>query len=196
MGKYKIVALFGKSGSGKDTVLKALCKNQSTYNRIISSTTRPPREGEVDGKDYYFLDNIAFAEKILNGSFIEATGFKNWFYGTDISSLDASRINIGVFNINAIECLKEDSNLEVYPILIEAKDSIRLKRILSREEDPDCEEICRRFLADKKDFSNIPFEYSVFENQTSTITVSILNNYIEGAIRQLIITNFHIFIYP
>jgi guanylate kinase len=183
MGKYKIVALFGKSGSGKDTVLKALCKNQSTYNRIISSTTRPPREGEVDGKDYYFLDNIAFAEKILNGSFIEATGFKNWFYGTDISSLDPSRINIGVFNINAIECLKEDSNLEVYPILIEAKDSIRLKRILSREEDPDCEEICRRFLADKKDFSNIPFEYSVFENQTSTITVSILNNYIEGAIR-------------
>lgn len=53
---YKIIALIGKAGSGKDTILKEILKQEPIkYNEIISCTTRPKREGEIDGVNYYFL---------------------------------------------------------------------------------------------------------------------------------------------
>lgn len=53
--KIKIVALFGKSGAGKDTIQRELLEFMPDVHGIISCTTRPPREKEIDGKDYYFL---------------------------------------------------------------------------------------------------------------------------------------------
>ena len=67
---------------------------------------------------------------------------------------------MGVFNITGIECILEDSRLEVQPVWIHASDKTRLLRSLNREESPDCKEICRRFQADEKDFSDMDdFEY-------------------------------------
>lgn len=164
MDKYKIIALFGKSGAGKDTIQKWLVSNLPNAHEIISYTTRPPRDNEVDGINYYFIDNLKFTQKILDGTMLEATEFNNWFYGTSIDSLDKNKINIGVFNINGIECLLQDSRLEILPILIYAHDKTRLKRCLNREFNPDCIEICRRFLIDEKDFNNIDFKYIIYSN--------------------------------
>lgn len=58
----------------------------------------------------------------------------------------------------------KDSRLEVYPIYIACEDNIRLFRSLNRETNPDCEEICRRFLTDLRDFEDIPFEYYTHYN--------------------------------
>ena len=56
MNKVKVIALFGKAGSGKDTILRALVKVDSDkFNEIVSCTTRPPREGEQEGVNYHFL---------------------------------------------------------------------------------------------------------------------------------------------
>lgn len=161
---YKILALFGKSGAGKDTVQKWLVSNFSNMKGIVSCTTRPKREHEHDGIDYHFIDNIEFTKKVLDGTMLEATSFRDWFYGTPFDELDYNLINVGVFNIHGIECLLEDSRLSVLPVMIDAPDKTRLKRNLSREKNPDCEEICRRFLADEKDFSDIPFDYEIFMN--------------------------------
>ena len=161
--KYKILALFGESGAGKDT-LKDIFIEREGLNNIINSTTRPIREGEVDGVNYYFMDSVQFAEKVLNGDFIEATEFNNWFYGTSITELSNDVVNIGVFNIYGIDCMLQDPRLEVYPIYIKTSDKLRLLRALEREENPNCKEICRRFLADKKDFENIEFDYKVVDN--------------------------------
>ena len=60
--KYKILALFGKSGAGKDTIQKWLTTNYN-MNGIISCTTRPPRDYERDGIHYHFLSNEEFAQK-------------------------------------------------------------------------------------------------------------------------------------
>lgn len=163
----KIIALFGPSSSGKDTLAKTLSA-RSDVNEIISCTTRPKREYEKEGIDYYFLTDEEFGKKVLNGTMLEATSFRNWFYGTPLESLKENKINIGVFNKQGIECLLSDNRLEVIPIYIACEDKKRLMRSLEREMNPDCEEICRRFLADKQDFEEIDFNYITFYNGSNS----------------------------
>lgn len=168
MDKYKIIALFGKSGAGKDTIQKWLINNID-MNSIISCTTRPPRDYEQNGIDYHFISIDEFTKKILDYSMLEATSFNDWFYGTPIESLSFDKINIGVFNIEGINSLMQNPQLHILPIHIVANDKVRLLRILQREKNPDCYEICRRFLTDEKDFSDIDFPYFEFNNNNATI---------------------------
>jgi guanylate kinase len=96
---------------------------------------------------------------------LEATEFRGWFYGTPLDSLKEDGFNVGVFNIAGIDTLLEDSRLEVYPVIVYAPDKTRLIRQLLREESPDCEEICRRFQTDNKDFLQCDFApFFVWEN--------------------------------
>ena len=164
MDKYKVIALFGKSGAGKDTIQKWIVSNIPDINGIISCTTRPKRDYEEEGKDYFFLTNEDFAEKVLDGSMLEATEFRDWFYGTPISSLSKDKVNVGVFNPAGVSCLLEDNRLEVLPIQIIAPDKTRLIRTLNREDNPDCAEMCRRFFTDRDDFDAIDFDYYIFNN--------------------------------
>lgn len=161
MEKIKILALFGKSASGKDTIQNWIVSNYPKItNKIVSCTTRPPRSNEQEGVDYFFLTDEQFATKVLDGSMLEATSFREWFYGTALDQLDPDKINVGVFNITGIECVIEDPRLEVEPVWIHASDKTRLLRSLNREANPDCAEICRRFQADEKDFSEADdFDY-------------------------------------
>lgn len=161
--KYKVLALFGKSGAGKDTIQKWLTTNYN-MNGIISCTTRPPRDYERDGIHYHFLSNEEFAQKVLNMSMLEATVFNDWCYGTPIESLKEDRINVGVFNIQGIECLLQDNRLDILPIFIDCSDKKRLLRNIKREKVPNCLEICRRFITDEKDFLDINFDYITFDN--------------------------------
>lgn len=165
--KYKIYAFFGKSGAGKDTIQKWIVSHRDYETKgIISCTTRPKRDNEVGGEDYYFLTNEEFTKEVLNGNMLEATEFNDWFYGTRISELDKDKINVGVFNIQGIECLLDDPRLDVIPFYVDVPDKTRLMRVLQREENPDCHEICRRFLSDEKDFDDIDFEYETIYNHS------------------------------
>ena len=66
---HKIVILCGKSSSGKDLIRNKLVKNG--YKRIVTNTTRPPREGEKDGVAYNFMTDEQFLELVKNGDMIE-----------------------------------------------------------------------------------------------------------------------------
>ena len=164
--KYQIIALCGSSGAGKDTLQNFNCKKHPLlFHKIISCTTRPIRDYEVQGEDYHFISVGDFARKLLNNEMLEATEYKTeWFYGTPITSLSREKINIGVFNPDGVTALLNDDRLNVIVIYVTANDKQRLLRSLKREENPDCEEICRRFLADKKDFYSLPFDYILLEN--------------------------------
>lgn len=154
--KIKLLALFGKSASGKDTIQNWIVSNfPKITHKIVSCTTRPARSGEQEGVDYFFLSDEQFTKKVLDGSMLEATSFREWFYGTALDQLDPDKINIGVFNITGVECILDDPRLDVVPVWIYASDKARLRRSLDREDNPDCKEICRRFLADEKDFEEM-----------------------------------------
>lgn len=165
---YKVIALIGKAGAGKDTILKYIKYNNiaSKYiNIIISCTTRPKRDYEVDGKDYYFLTHEEFSKKLIEDEILEAAFFNEWCYGTPIEALREDKVNIGVFNPAGIEALKTHKNmidLEVF--YIDAIDKVRLIRQLEREQKPDIEEIYRRYKADFEDFYDLDFDYTLLIN--------------------------------
>ena len=163
--KYQVVALIGKAGAGKDAIQQATCKaHPEIFHSIVSCTTRPPREGEIDGVAYHFLSINDFTRKVLNGDMLEATEFRDWFYGTSIDALDPNKINLGVFNPAGITALLEAPNIDLTVIYIDALDKERLMRYLDREDDPDCAEMCRRYLADEKDFADLDFDYYTYVN--------------------------------
>lgn len=154
--KTKIVALMGKAGAGKDAILHTIMKNyKDEFASIISCTTRPPREGEVNGVNYHFLSNEEFSEKLMDGDMIEAVVFRDWCYGTSYDSLNKDKINIGVYNPHGVGILLDmEYDIDLFPIMINCSDKTRMIRQLSRESNPDVKEIVRRFGADEEDFGD------------------------------------------
>lgn len=169
--KIKIIAFCGPAGCGKDTIVNRLSKI-SGFHKIIRSTTRPPREGEVQGEAYDFYDSVElFTKDLLNGTLIEANVFNDWCYGTKITALDKDKINIGAFDPSAIVCMQENSQLDVEIYYLQVSDKTRLLRQLTREENPNVDEIIRRFRTDKEDFCDLENEigpyYTICSNETS-----------------------------
>lgn len=78
----KLIVLTGPSGVGKGTLMRLLLSRHPELNYSISATTRPPRLGEVDGKDYYFISRSKFQQLIEEGEFLEWAEFAGNLYGT------------------------------------------------------------------------------------------------------------------
>lgn len=163
---YKIIALMGKAGSGKDTMMRKVLEKTTDVNEIISCTTRPRREKEIEGVNYFFLTPEQFGDKVLHDEMLEATCFNDWFYGTSYDSLRSDIINIGVFNPTGIESLLSRPDVEVKVYYIAAAAKTRLLRQLNREADPDVNEIIRRYGTDEADFMDLEFDYIVLQNET------------------------------
>lgn len=167
----EIVFIMGKSASGKDTIFKKLLENEQLGLKTVTMyTTRPMRDGEADGREYYFVSDD-FAEKIKkSGKIIELRAYNTvhgvWKYFTaddgqikiDLSGNIKSNKYIVIGTLEAYEGFcKYYGKEHLLPIYIEVDDGIRLERALRREmsqNEPKYEELCRRFLADALDFSD------------------------------------------
>ena len=160
----KIFYIMGKSSSGKDTIYKRLLGDQELKLRnIILYTTRPMRQGEMPGREYYFVEDGTFQEFQKQGKIIEARTYQTvygpWIYFT----ADDGQIELEKRNYLGIGTLESYMNMKEYygeknlcPLYIEVEDGERLKRAICREElqqEPKYAEMCRRFLADTEDFS-------------------------------------------
>jgi len=85
----KLVIISAPSGAGKTTIVKHLLKSDLNLAFSVSATTRPPRTGETDGEDYYFLTVEEFRKRIRNDEFIEwEEVYKDHLYGTLKSEID------------------------------------------------------------------------------------------------------------
>lgn len=158
---YKIIAICGKSGSGKDKVLKEVLSADPSLHKIVHFTSRPQRENEIDGEDYHFITRKEAVELITSNNLIEATMFNDWMYGTTLNGLDESKVNIGIFSLNAIDYLQYDPRVDLRICYITCDDKERLLRQLNREAHPDVNEIVRRYSADEKDFQFIQDEFEL-----------------------------------
>jgi len=159
----KIFYLMGKSSSGKDTVYKKIMQNKEmNLKKIVPYTTRPIREGEKEGVQYHFTDLAGFNKLVEDGKVIEYRVYNTfhgeWRYFTVSEGIELDNNNYLIIGTpESYKATKEYfGNDKVMPILISVDDGIRLQRALNREmkqEVPKYEEMCRRFLADAKDFS-------------------------------------------
>lgn len=160
----KIVYLMGKSSTGKDTIFKRLLSDDTLkLKTIVPYTTRPVRDGETNGVEYFFTDEEGFRQLKAGGKVIEDRAYHTfhglWRYFTvDDGQITGDERNCIMIGTPEAYCkLKEYFGEDrMLPVMIELDDGIRLQRALNREraqENPRYEEMCRRFLADSEDFS-------------------------------------------
>ena len=94
-GRGMLVVVSGFSGAGKRTLMKALLDRYDNYALSISATTRAPREGEIDGREYFFVSRDRFEEMIVQDALIEYAQYVNNYYGTPkdyvFSQMEAGR---------------------------------------------------------------------------------------------------------
>ena len=160
----RIYYLLGKSATGKDTLYKEILKRRPKLRTVTMYTTRPIREGETDGVEYFFTGREELERQLASGKVIESRTYQTiagpWTYYT---------VDDGQFNVADDESCLMIGTLESYdkmcayfeagkmvPVYIEVPDGIRLLRAVKREENqkkPNYREVCRRYLADEKDFS-------------------------------------------
>lgn len=163
----KLIYIMGKSASGKDTIYNIL-KEKMAANTYVMYTTRPMRSGEIDGVTYNFISSEEMQEYIdgrKEQPVIEYRTYKTvhgpWTYATIADSqFEANKDMLMLGTLESYMKVKENfennQNVELLPIYIEVPDNIRLKRAIEREEtqvEPKYVELCRRFIADSKDFS-------------------------------------------
>ncbi len=83
-----LAVVSGFSGAGKGTIMKALLEKYDNYALSISATTRKPREGEVDGREYFFMSVEQFEDLIKNDQLIEHACYVSNYYGTPRSYVE------------------------------------------------------------------------------------------------------------
>ena len=188
----KIIYIVGKSSVGKDTIYKIL-KQRMNVKPYVLYTTRPIRTGEENGVNYYYLKQEEM-EKYINEKNSKVMEYRTyntiygpWTYATIVDGQFESNKDLlmegTLESYNAVKKYFENNEkVKVIPIYIEVDDGIRLERALKREreqENPKYEELCRRFLADSKDFS----EEKIKE---SGITKRFQNNNIDECVQEII----------
>ena len=190
-----IFCLMGKSSSGKDTIYKKILSDESlNLIPIVPGTTRPMRDGEQNGREYFFYTEEEFADLKARGRIAESRSYNTvhgiWYYFTvadeKIKPAESDYILIGTLEAyNGLVSFFGDS--AVVPIYVFVDDGERLTRALAREKsqkNPRYAEMCRRFLGDEEDFSEEKLKESGitrrFENRDLDETVEEIKKWISG----------------
>jgi guanylate kinase len=148
----KRIILVGKAASGKDHARQLLQSRGMKYG--VSYTTRPPRTGEVEGKDYFFLSVEEFEKKIEKGEFYEHVTFNGWYYGTTVEQMKND--DVFIMTPYGISKLKPEDRKNSFIIFFDIPYEIRKERLAQRS---DADTVDRRLEADENDFR----EFSDFD---------------------------------
>ena len=189
----KIFYVMGKSSSGKDTIYKRLMEKNPDFRTVVPYTTRPVRDGEKDGVEYFFSDEAQLNEMQEAGKVIEVRSYNTrcgvWTYFT----ADDGRINLEehdylmIGTLVSYQALKEYFGAEkIVPLYIQVEDGERLFRALEREQReavPRYTELCRRFLADEEDFSEEKLQEAGIQRRFENRDLEICLNEIQDFIR-------------
>ena len=175
--KGKLIIVSGPSGSGKSTVTK-IVKDKLNIPLSISATTRNPRDGEIDGKDYFFLSEEEFKNKIANDEFYEYAEVHGNYYGTLKKTVE-DNLNRGLNVILEIDVqgalIAKEKKKDAILVFFRTKDMEVLEKRL-RDRKTDSEEIIQTRL------KNAETELK-YENKYN---YTIVNESLENSIQELI----------
>ncbi len=149
-----MLLLVGKSASGKDTIQKELIK--MGMKAVVSYTTRPPRNGEIDGVAYHFITKEEFLKKEEQRYFAETTSYnvasgETWYYGSAVEDLTDDKV--AIVNPDGLRKIKKIKSLNPIAFYIMADEETIWNRL--RQRGDDSAEARRRLNADDIDFADI-----------------------------------------
>jgi guanylate kinase len=140
--KNKII-IVGPGGSGKDFLRKKMVERGFEYG--ISFTSRPPRENEKEGVDYFFRDDDFF--QLNKDVFLEIQQFNGWYYG--ISKGEFEEKNLFILDPKGVKSLNKEYRSKSFVIYINPPEEVRIERLKNRN---DADNVDRRLKADREDF--------------------------------------------
>ncbi len=165
MNKHMIVMIAGSTGAGKTTIINKVIEKlgKDSIDRFASCTTRPMRNGEVDGKDYYFLSEDEFYQKIQTHQIVEAKRVYGNLYGTYLpaihDTLSHTKIAIKDFDVDGYRNAKERINLyrkkqgkeplPIITILVDIPDNELIERVKSRNDNTNVAEREKELIKDR-----------------------------------------------
>lgn len=160
----KIICFMGKSSTGKDTIFQNIMEDRELrLCTLVPYTTRPIRDREENGIQYHFTDEAGYQKLSKAGKIIEERTYDTYYGLWRYFTVDDGRIDLEKKDYAIIGTLEAFNNMckffgkdKVIPILIEVDDGDRLQRALDREkaqDNPQYEEMCRRYITDSYDFA-------------------------------------------
>jgi guanylate kinase len=159
MARYKKrIVLVGKAASGKDHARKIL--EGMGYPYQISFTTRPMRDGEVHGKDYFFMPEFKFKDLIKIDFFYEYVVFNNWYYGTSNAQMKSSNV-VFIMTPSGLSQMHPHDREDSFVVYVDIPYEIRKERLMKRS---DADKVERRLAADEADFATFSDYDAVIDN--------------------------------
>jgi guanylate kinase len=157
------------SGTGKTSLVRALLQSDLNLSLSISHTTRPPRSGEVNGRDYHFVDEETFRKMLLNGEFVESAEVYGNLYGTSQKWID-SAIASGQDILLEIDCQGAKQIQKILPesigifILPPSADALATRLKIRAQDNPGI--IQKRLAAAREEVSHInEFDYVIINDR-------------------------------
>lgn len=174
-----IVVLSGKSGAGKNTVMEKMIEEaRGDIMPLISMATRPMREGEIDGKDYFFISEEEFRQKEEEGKIIEKREYQSadgsvWYYGT-MEFSDAQGDYVKILDREGAEKFRERYGDECFLVYLDVDDKTRRERAEKRGSFNE-EEWEKREKREKEEFRDVPFNYRAENYDLETTVYNIMD---------------------
>ena len=181
-----LVILSGVAGAGKDTIKKELIKRMENVESLPSFTSRPMREGDIEGQTYNFVSKEEFENMIKNDEFYEYDIHHNEYYGTSKKILNekikSGKIIVKDIDVNGTEHLKEllKQDTEIITIFLRVPKEELRKRLENRVDKPKEEEIILRLNRFDYEESKINLYDYVLKNNDLEKTVQIIQTIIEN----------------
>lgn len=163
-----LVLIIGPSGSGKDTIVDELCKRYN-YKKAVSATTRKPRDGEVDGEHYYFLDSKDFLQMDMDDQFVEIVEYNGNWYGTLKSEIESNDVVLLVVEIRGAIAIK--NQMDCLSIFVEPPSLEELARRLKERGTEDENTIASRLLIANQEM-----------RMASQFDMKVVNNNLDAAV--------------
>ena len=169
-----LLAVAAPSGAGKTTLCVRMTELFDDLRYAISYTTRKPREGEVDGEHYHFVDQQRFKEMISQSAFLEWAEVHSNFYGTPKGEVDAMRdrgtdvlLDLDVQGVETIRSLGTDA---VFCLILPPSFEVLRERLTTRGKDA-VEEVDRRMTIAVKEIARIDlFDYVIVNDDLDEAT--------------------------
>lgn len=149
-----MIAIIGNTGVGKDTITNILIEKYN-YKKIVTYTTRPKRQNEIDDVTYHFISDEKFDDMLKNNEFAEYTTYKTvhglWRYGTKLTDCNDDDSIIIINPDGLVKLLEKNINIDSFLIRVDEY-STRIKLI---ERGDNIDEINRRIREDYEKFHKI-----------------------------------------
>lgn len=166
MNKGILLVISGPAGSGKGTVIKSLMENNKEFAYSVSATTRAPRPGEINGKNYHFISREDFCRRIEENGMLEYTEYCGNLYGTPREEAERA-LNSGInlileIEVNGAENIKKLFPKAVLIMLLPPSFAIQESRLRGRGTESE-EKILARLEQTKAELSKLDcYDYIVY----------------------------------